>query len=78
MTTIGGAAFSGCSGLTTIVSEIENPFVIDEDVFYCSDKDIYATATLIVPPGKKSVYQNTVGWNKFQNIVEAELVVCKV
>lgn len=67
-------AFQNCSGLTSIVSEIENPFAIYEDVFNCSDKDIYATATLVVPPGKKSAYQNTAGWNKFQNIVEAELV----
>ena len=69
-----GSAFSGCSGLTTIVSEIENPFAIDESVFSCFKKDIYTTATLIVPPGKKSAYKNTAGWNKFQNIVEAELV----
>ena len=41
------------SGLTSIVSEIENPFAISDDVFNCNDKDIYATATLIVPPGKK-------------------------
>ena len=70
VTNIGDYAFSYCSGLTTIVSEIENPFVISDNVFYCYDKDIYATATLIVPPGKKSAYQNTAGWNKFQNIVE--------
>ncbi len=73
VTSIGYNAFSGCSGLTSIVSEIENPFAID-NVFYCYSKDIYATATLIVPPGKKSVYQNTAGWKKFQNIGEAELM----
>ena len=71
VTSIGSGAFSGCSGLTSIVLEIENPFVISDYVFYCSNKDIYATATLIVPPGKKSAYQNTAGWNKFQNIVDA-------
>ncbi len=73
VTSIGGGAFRGCSGLTTIVSKIENPFAIsvafDKDI-YPYDKDPYATATLIVPPGKKSAYQNTTGWNKFQNIVE--------
>ena len=74
VTTIGERAFIGCSGLTTIVSEIENPFAISDDVFYCSDKNIYATATLIVPAGKKTVYQNTAGWNKFQNVVEASVV----
>ena len=70
MTSIEWGAFSNCSSLTTIVSEIENPFVINDDVFSCYGKDIYATATLIVPSGKKSAYQNTAGWNKFQNIVE--------
>ena len=74
VTTIGERAFIGCSGLTTIVSEIENPFAISDDVFYCSDKNIYATAMLIVPVGKKTVYQNTAGWNKFQNVVEASVV----
>lgn len=72
VTSIGWGAFQNCTGLTTIVSEIENPFAIDDDVFYCSDVDIYSTATLIVPPGKKSAYQNTAGWNKFKNIIEAE------
>ncbi len=76
VTSIGWRTFSDCTGLTTIVSEIENPFSIEDNVFLFlfSDKDIYTTATLIVPPGKKSVYQNTAGWKKFQNIVEAELV----
>ena len=71
VTSIGGWAFSGCSGLTTIISEIENPFEISSIELNGSDKDIYATATLVVPLGKKSVYQNTAGWNKFTNIVEA-------
>ena len=74
VTSIGDGAFVGCSGLTTITSEIENPFAIEDHVFECSDKDIFATATLVVPPGKRSVYQNTAGWNKFTNIVEVELI----
>ena len=74
VTSIGNGAFQGCNGLTSIVSEIENPFAISDFVFNCYNKDIYATATLVVPPGKKSVYQNTAGWKKFQNIVEAELM----
>ena len=70
VTSIGEQAFSNCSGLTSIATEIETPFAIDDEVFYCSNKDLYATATLIVPPGKKSAYKNTAGWNKFTNIVE--------
>lgn len=68
--TIGKNAFHSCSGLTTIVSEIQTPFAIDDYVFYYYAKDIYATATLVVPPGKQSAYQNAAGWNKFTNIVE--------
>ena len=70
VTSIGSNTFANCSGLTTIVSEIENPFAIDDYVFYSWDKDIYAKATLIVPAGKKSAYQTTAGWSKFQKIVE--------
>ena len=61
VTSIERGAFSNCSSLTTIVSEIENPFVINDDVFSCYGKDIYATATLFVPHGKKSAYKNTAG-----------------
>ena len=71
---IGSSAFGNCDNLTQITSGIENPFAIDDYVFLCDDKDLYATATLIVPAGKKSAYQNTAGWNKFQNIVEASVV----
>ena len=67
VTSIGYYAFYGCSGLTSIISDIEKPFELREDVF---DSDIYANATLTVPAGTKSLYQNTTGWNKFKNIVE--------
>ena len=67
VTSIGSSAFSyGCSSLISIVSEITNPFEIT-DVF---DSNIYANAILTVPASTKSLYQNTEGWNKFQNIVE--------
>jgi hypothetical protein len=70
VTNIGDYAFSYCSSLYTIVSEIENPFAIGDYVFYHYNRDLYATAKLVVPPGKKSAYQNTAGWSKFQNIIE--------
>ena len=69
VTSIRYSAFSGCSGLTTIMSEIETPFALDE---YAFDNDIYLSATLIVPSGKKSAYQSTAGWKKFSNIVEVD------
>ena len=67
---IGKDAFRDCSGLTSIISSIENPFTIDENVFTSSDKDIYATALLIVPVDKRYEYMKTDGWKKFTNIVE--------
>ena len=70
VTFIGYDVFWGCGGLTSIISKIQNPFVIEDNVFYCSNKDIYATATLTVPKGTKAAYQATEGWNKFANIVE--------
>ena len=76
VTSIGKYAFQNCTGLTTIKSEIEDPFEIDTNVFSSSDTDIYATATLIVPKGKKSAYNSTEGWKKFKYIVEeGEFVV---
>ena len=72
VTSFGYSAFLGCKGLTTITSEIEKPFEIDSGTF--SD-DIYNVAELIVPYGTKAAYQNTVGWNKFTKITEAEFEV---
>ena len=70
LTSIGGRAFSGCSGLSIIISEIRNPFEIGEYVFNSYNKNIYDTATLIVPKGTKAKYQTTVGWSNFTNIKE--------
>ena len=76
VTSIGKYAFQNCTGLMTIKSEIEDPFAIDTNVFSSSDTDIYATATLVVPKGKKSAYNSTEGWKNFKYIVEeGEFVV---
>ena len=66
VTCIGDEAFQGCSNLSTIISEIEDPFAIDNSVFY----GIPSYAQLIVPKGKKSAYQATAGWGQITNIVE--------
>ena len=71
VTSIGKNAFFQCYGLTQITSEIENPFAIDDGVFPTS---VYNNASLLVPSGRKSAYQNTAGWKRFQNIVEASAV----
>ena len=64
--TMGNHAFYS-SGLTTIVSEIDKPFKIENTVF----NGIPSDAQLIVPKGTKAAYQATEGWNRFTNIVEA-------
>ena len=65
VTSIALNAFKDCSSLNNITSEIQQPFAINESVF-----STYATATLTVPNGTKSVYQSTAGWNQFKKIIE--------
>lgn len=64
-------AFKNCSNLTNIVSEIKDPFVINDNVF----EGLPSSAVLTVPVGTKSVYQSTPGWSRFKNIVESGGVV---
>lgn len=66
---IGESAFVDCSGITSVTSDIEQPFAIADNTF--SDVT-YSTATLIVPNGKKAQYQATNGWKNFFNIKEME------
>lgn len=68
MTSIGSSAFYGCKNMYSILSEIIEPFEIEESVFW----NIGSNATLTVPKGTKSKYQATNYWNKFTNIVESE------
>ena len=69
LTSIGTRAFAW-SNQTRIFSSMENPCEITGDAF---DEYRFESATLYVPAGTKSKYQNTNYWNKFQNIVEASL-----
>lgn len=66
VTEIGNKAFSGCSSLITIISDIQNPFAISDDVF----DGISSEAVLTVPVETKSLYQSTAGWKRFSNIIE--------
>ena len=68
VTSIGNGAFSECNGLNSVISEIDHPYDIPEDVFVSA---IYSKAKLIVPSGKISTYQATAGWNKFETIVDS-------
>ena len=72
VTSIGESAFGDCSGLTSVISLIEEPFEINENTFYnwVEDHDEFTTATLYVPTGTKAKYESTPAWNKFKNIVE--------
>ena len=67
VTSIALNAFKECTSLNNIISEIQKPFVINENVF-----STYATATLTVPSDTKYSYQSTAGWYNFRNIVEVE------
>ena len=66
LTEIGYSAFQFAS-LKNIISNIENPFVIESSVFSTSN---YNTATLNVPVGTIEKYRSTAAWNKFVNITD--------
>ncbi|MBQ4484318.1 MAG: leucine-rich repeat domain-containing protein [Prevotella sp.] len=72
---IEGDAFMNCP-LQTVISKIEEPFVIEDGAFggEKSDYNSFETATLYVPYGTKAKYEATRYWNKFVNIVEMDLV----
>ena len=75
VTSIGNGAFSGCSNLKEVISEINTPYDINENVFFVYDINkngfsIYSTAMLIVPKGTKSAYKSTSSWNKFSTIID--------
>ena len=71
VTSIKEGAFYGCNNVKTIISKIRNPFPLNvsqwEEVFY----ECYG-ATLYVPLGKKTLYENVAGWKKFKNIIEVD------
>ena len=64
------AFYTNSKKLKTIISYIENPFVVSF-VWNLLSTGIVNTATLYVPFGTKEAYQSTEGWG-FTNIVEME------
>ena len=66
VSSIGDYAFHACSSLTSIISEINRLFKIDDHVFY----SVPTNACLIVPKGEKTSYQSMSGWKKIKYIVE--------
>ena len=63
MTSLGEAAFSGCSALNEVHSQIAPPFAINANVF----EKIRYNATLYVPSGTEQLYRAAEGWNAFRN-----------
>ena len=82
LVSIGEYAFQGCGKLTSVVSRIQDPFEIDENVFRRNEwndneqkYDYYPSrANLYVPEGTKSKYQAIKGWTMFAGIYEGELM----
>ena len=66
LTQIGDGAFDGCKNIATITSKATVPPVLGNNVFSIT------TATLYVPVGSRSSYQNASGWNSFSPILEGE------
>ena len=84
-------AFRSCDNLSMVVSRIQTPFEISQNVFGKEEssiwdeeqqKDVYtytkSKATLYVPDGKKTSYEAFPGWNMFANIIEGELLEATV
>lgn len=70
---IGESAFYGCVNLSEIYSRIKRPFAIDEYTFKYGDNGFkQIPATLYVPIGTKTLYENTAGWKEFTNIIEKD------
>ena len=67
VTSIGGGAFSGCDNLTSVISEITEPFNCGTDAF---PTNACRNGTLYVPAGTKDLYIRFDGWRNFLHIEE--------
>ena len=79
VTSIGDEAFDGVD-LTTVVSLIENPFVIvgKSSSYRAFSENTFDNATLYVPVGTIDNYKATDGWKDFAYIVEGTPTGIKV
>ena len=69
---IGYQAFWDCNNLQTVISDIEDPFAV-EDLTFTTEifpSDVLTYVVLSVPEGTKEKYLATGGWNKFGVIEE--------
>ena len=71
---IGEYAFEQCRGLTNVISQIEEPFEMLDNVFEMYNDEPYeryfTPATLYVRSGCKARYESTAGWKRFSKIIE--------
>ena len=67
--TIGANAFKDCASLRTIYSPSYEPASIVSSTF---PNGAYMFATVYIPKGTLSRYQNASGWSNFSNFVETE------
>ena len=65
VTGIAAGAFADVDDLTSVTMLLERPYSIPENAF--SDA-VYKQANLLVPQGFESVYQNTAGWSRFNEV----------
>jgi len=79
VTSIGEYAFYSCWSLDSVISWVEKPFDIDNNVFERyndeTNQTSFTSATLYVPKGCKARYEATEGWKNFTHIVEIESTV---
>ena len=73
ITHIGDLAFSWCTNLKKIYVYNPVPPTMDTVVYYHSFDRVPRSATVYVPQGSLSAYQNAPGWNEFDNIVEMSM-----
>ena len=67
LTQIGSCALAYCESLAKVTVRAEKPIALTDDVF---SKSTYSNATLYVPKGSKSLYQQANGWKNFLHIEE--------
>ena len=73
VTSIGDMCFYNCRDVEKVYSKIEEPFAIDDNVFYYyGNSNNFTSATLYVPRGTKAKYQSTDGWKNFETIIETD------
>ena len=61
--------------ITTVISLIESPFIINENIF---NDNTFNVATLYVPEGTIEKYKETSGWNNFVNIEEGNGITSNI